>query len=209
MLAATDIRNGNVLRIDGKPCKVISYEVRGTGKFGKTIHLKLKNLEDGHMVEKSFRAEDKAEDLELHHAKMQYLYREGEQFIFMNMETYEQLPISAKAVGQQKVFLKENEEIMVFFLEDKPISIDFPKVVELNVTSAPPGVKGQTDTTYKEVELENGLKILVPQFIKEGERVRVNVDDLTYVDRVTVKSLSTGRYDDKEKEKEKEKAKEK
>ena len=182
--------------------------MRGTGKFGKTVHLKLKNFEDGHVLEKSIRAEDKVEDIDLQQAKMQYLYRENDQFIFMNMETYEQLSLSAKAVGKQEVFLKENEEIDMLLLDGKPLTINFPKIVELLVASAPPGVKGQSDTTYKEVELENKLKILVPQFVSEGEHIRINVEDLSYVDRVTTKSLATGRYEDKTKDKNKGKEKE-
>lgn len=189
MLDATGIRVGNIIRIDGKPCKVLSQEIRGTGKFGKTVHLKLKGLEDGHIHEKSLRAEDKAEDVNIQHAKMQYLYREKDQLVFMNMETYEQFSILEKAVGKQAVFLKENLEIDVLFAEGKPLSIDLPKIAELTVTSAPPPVKGGGDSTYKEVELENSLKLLVPQFIKEGDKVRVSVDDLAYLDRVTIKSM--------------------
>ena len=189
MLLATEIRQGNVIRVDGKLCKVILHELRGTGRFGKTVHLKLKSLEEGHILEKSIRAEDKVENIELHRVKMQYLYRERDQFIFMNMETFEQFSLSAKVVGRQEVFLKENAEIDVHFGEGKPLSVDFPKTVELTVTSAPPPLKGGSDTTYKEVELENGLKILVPQFVKEGEKIRINVEDLAYVERVTTKSL--------------------
>jgi len=168
---------------------VLSQEIRGTGKFGKTVHLKLKSLEDSHIHEKSLRAEDRAEGIDAQRVKMQYLYREKDQFIFMNMETYEQFPISEKVVGKQAVFLKENLEIDILFAEGKALSIDFPKVVELQVVSAPSPVKGGGDTTFKEVELENGLKILVPQFVKEGEKVRIHVEDLAYLDRVTTKSL--------------------
>ena len=189
MLDATAVRVGNIIRVDGKPCKVLSQEIRGTGKFGKTVHLKLKSLEDGHLHEKSLRAEEKVQDVDVQQIKMQYLYREKDQLVFMNMETYEQFPILEKAVGRQAVFLKENLEIDVLFAEGKPLSIDFPKAVELTVTSTAPGVKGQADTTYKEAELENGLKILIPQFVKEGEKVRVSVEDLAYLDRVTTKSL--------------------
>lgn len=189
MLDATNIRVGNVIRIDGKLCKTISQEIRGTGKFGKTVHLKLKSLEDGHIHEKSIRAEDKVENVDVHRVKMQYLYRENNQFVFMNTETYEQFPIPDKSVGKQEVFLKENSEIDVFFAGDSPITIDFPKIAELEVANTSAPVKGGSDTTYKEAELENGLKILVPQFIKVGEKVRINVDDLTYVDRVTTKTL--------------------
>lgn len=189
MLEATQIRIGTIIKLDGKPCKVLFHEIRGTGKFGKTVHLKLKGLEDGHTHEKSLRAEDKVEDVNVQRVKMQYLYREKDQLIFMNMETYEQFPISEKAVGKQAIFLKENLEIDVSFADGRVLSIDFPKIVELKVTSAPPTVKSGSDATYKEVELENGLKILVPQFVKEGEAIRLNVDDLTYLDRVTTKSL--------------------
>ena len=190
MVIASDIRVNNVIHIEGKSCKVLTQEIRGTGKFGKMVHLKIKSLEDGHMMEKSFRADDKVEDVSVHFVKMQYLYRESDQFFFMNMETYEQFSISAKAVGKHEVFLKENDIIEVLFGEDKVLSIVFPKIVELKVTSAPPGVKGQTDTTYKEAELENGLKMLIPQFVNEGEKIRVNTEDLSYLDRVPLKSLS-------------------
>ena len=189
MLDATNIRVGNVIRIDGKFCKTISQEIRGTGKFGKTVQLKLKSLEDGHIHEKSVRAEDKVENVDVHRVKMQYLYRENDQFVFMNTETFEQFPIPAKAVGKQEVFLKENSEIDVFFAGEQPVTIDFPKIAEIEVVNGPPAVKGGSDTTYKEVELENGLKVLAPQFVKVGEKIRINVDDLTYIDRVTTKTL--------------------
>jgi elongation factor P len=200
MKEATEVRTGNILRVDQKICKVISQEIRGTGKFGKTVHAKLKNLQDGNIVEKSWRAEDRVEDVELHRVKMQYLYKEGNQFVFMNMETYEQFTLPAQTVGKQEVFLKENMEIDVEFAEGKPLSIAFPKLAELKVVSAPPPIKGGSDSTYKEVELENGLKILVPQFVKEGEMVRLDVESLAYVERVTVKSLAEQKGKEKEKE---------
>ncbi len=189
MLEATEIRVGNILKIEGKLCKVISQEIRGTGKFGKTVHLKLKGLEDAHIYEKSVRAEEKVEDVDAQRVKMQYSYKEGTQFVFMNMETYEQFPILEKSVGKQAVFLKEGLEIDVLFAEGKAISIDFPKTAELQVVSTAPATKGGGDSTYKEAELENGIKILIPQFVKEGEKIRVNVEDLSYMDRITTKSL--------------------
>lgn len=190
MITATDIRVGNVILCDGKTCKVATQEIRGTGKFGKMVHLKLKSLEDGHTLEKSFRAEDKVEDVPVSHVKMQYLYREDAQFIFMNMETFEQFPIAAKAVGQHEVFLKENETIDVLFGNGKVLSVVFPKIAELQVASTSPGVKGQGDSTYKEAVLENGLTVLVPQFVSQGERIRLNVEDLSYLERVSVRSMS-------------------
>jgi elongation factor P len=190
MVMASDIRVGNVIRIDGKLCKVLTQEIRGTGKFGKSAMLKLKSLEEGNVIEKKLPADTNAEEVDVHYVKMQYLYREGDQFMFMNMDNYEQFSISAKAVGKHEVFLRENEVIEVLFGEEKVLSIAFPKIVELKVVSTPPGVKGQSDSTFKEAELENGLKVLVPQFISTGETIRVNTDDLSYLDRISVRSMS-------------------
>lgn len=191
MLEATEIRVGNVIRVDGQICKVLSQEVRGTGKFGKTVHLKLKSLEDGNIHEKSFRAEDKAEDVPVSRVKMQFLYEDKGDFVFMNTETYEQFPISAKVVGSHKVFLKEGVEIDILFGEGKALNIEFPKIVELEVVTAPS--VGSDRETYREVELENGLKVLAPPFVKEGEKIRLDTESLTYIDRVTTKSMKSAK----------------
>ncbi len=188
---ATEARVGNVLKVEGVICSVVSQEIKGTGKFGKTVHLKLKSLADGRLMEKSIRAEERVEDVDIHHVKFQYMYRDGDQFYFMNHSTYEQASLSAQVVGKQAVFLKENMEVNVICIDDRPVSIEFQKIVDLKVVSTAPGVKGQSDTTYKEAELENGLKILVPQFVKEGETVRVNTDDFSYLERVTVKTMQS------------------
>lgn len=191
MIEATAVRAGNIVKVDGTLSRVISQEIRGTGKFGKTVHFKLKSLTDGHSLERSVKAEDQVEQVEIEHAHLQFLYRDGDNFVFMNNETFEQFPISAKVIGRQEIFLKENTDLRAICIDGKPVTIDFPKTVELKVVSAPPGVKGQADTTFKEVELEGGLKILAPQFIREGETVRVNTEDFSYVDRVTVKSMKS------------------
>ena len=188
---ATDIRVGNVLKIGNAVCKVLTQEVRGTGKSGKTVQVGLKNLEDGNFSEKSFRAQEKVEDVEVQHVKLQYLYKDGEEFVFMNQLTYEQFPLSAKVIGKQTILLKENMEINSLCIGDRPVSLEFPRAVELKVTSTPPGTKGGGDSNYKEAELENGLTVMVPQFVKEGESVRVNTEDLSYLERVTVKSMKT------------------
>ena len=187
MVIASEIRVGNVIRVDGKLCKVLTQEIRGTGKFGKSAMLKLRSLDEGNVIEKKMSADANAEAVDVHFVKMQYLYREGEQFVFMNMENYEQFSLSAKAVGKHEVFLRENEVIEVLFGEGKVLSIAFPKIVELKVVNTP---KGLTDGNFKEAELENGLKVLVPQFVSAGETIRLNTDDLSYLDRVSVRSMS-------------------
>lgn len=195
---ASEIRVGNILKIDGQPFKVISQEIRGTGKSGKTVHLRAKGLMDNRLLEKTYRTEEKVEEVEIHYSKLQYLYKDGEAFFFMDNETFEQSPLSAKAIGRQEIFLKENMEVTAITVEGKPVSIEFPKTVELKVVSSPPSVTGSSN--YKEVELENGLKILVPQFVKEGESVRINTEDFSYMDRVTLKSMKSDAIPGKKKE---------
>ncbi len=188
MVEATEIRVGNVLRFDGALCKVISTEIRGTGKSGKTVHLKLKRLRDGSFVEKSIRSEDRAEDVSVQHVKLTYLYKDGDQFIFMDNQSYEQYPLPASAVGKQEIFLKENMEIDSLFSEGNLLSIEFPKSAEIRVAYTVSMGKAH-DNTFKEAELENGLKILVPPFVNQGETVRINTETLEYQERVVVKSL--------------------
>lgn len=187
---AADIRVGNVLKVGNAPCKVISQEVRGSGKSGKTVQLSLKNLYDGNFSEKSYRSEEKVEDIEVKHVKIQYLYKDGDSFIFMNEQNYEQFPISEKAIGKQASLLKENMSINSLCIDDRPVSLEFPKLVELKVMSTPQGTKGN-DSNYKEAELENGLIVMVPQFLKDGDSIRLDTDSFTYVERVTVKSMKT------------------
>lgn len=187
---AADIRVGNVLKIGNAPCKVLSQEVRGSGKSGKVVQLSLKNLYDGNFSEKSYRSEEKVEDIEVKHVKIQYLYKDGDAFIFMNEQNYEQFPLSEKAIGKQAALLKENMSINSLCIDDRPVSLEFPKLVELKVMSTPQGTKGN-DSNYKEAELENGLIVMVPQFLKDGDSIRLDTDSFAYVERVTVKSMKT------------------
>ncbi len=190
---ATEIRVGNVLKVDGAISKVTAQEMRGTGKFGKTVHLKLKSLIDGRFIEKTYRAAERVDMVEVQHVKLQYLYKDGNEFYFMDNRTFEQFPMPAGAIGRQEILLKENMEFSAICLDEgRPISIEFPKQVELKVAMTSPGTKGQSDSNYKEAELENGLKVLIPQFVSEGETIRLNTDDFSYAERVTTKSMKTG-----------------
>lgn len=189
MKSGLEIRVGNVINVDGKPCKVLTQEIRGSGKVSKHAHCKLKDLNTGHIIEKSFRGDEKVDELDLEHVKMQYSYKDGEQFVFMNVENYEQFFLPVGAVGKQEAFLTENMEIDVEFVEGKPVSVVFPKTAELKVTNCPPATKGGNDSTFKEAEVENGLMVLVPQFVKEGDIVKIDVESLEYLERLTKKSL--------------------
>ncbi len=188
MTEATEIRVSNILRFDGALCKVIATETRGTGKFGKTVHLKLKRLLDGKFVEKSLRAEEQAEDVSVQRSKLTYLYKDGDQFVFMDNQSYEQHSLPAAALGKQETFLKENMEIDALTSEGKLLTVEFPKFADLKVTNTASMGKAR-DNTFKEAELENGLQVLIPPFVDQGETVRINTETLEYMERVVVKSM--------------------
>jgi len=183
-MLASEIRERNMVKIDGKICQVIECNVTGTGKSGKTFHFKLKNVEDGNTLERRYRSEEKVERVEVERHAMEYLYRDGDNFVFMDQASYEQFSVPAKTVGSISDFIKENMKIDVLFNGEKPIHIDFPKALEVRVTSAPPSSGSGQDSTWKEVEIENGIKILAPQFIKSGDLVRMDVEHRKYLERI-------------------------
>lgn len=185
MATAASLRSGAVIRLDNAFHKVVESVVhQGGGKSGSMVHTKLRDLSTGHVTERRFATDDKVEDIPLTRLKMQYLYKEGELYTLMNPETYDQVPVSGHAIGPAAAFLKENDVVEVEFYEEKPLSVLYPPTVDLKVASTGAGIRGQTDSTLKEAELENGLKVLVPQFVKEGDHVRVDVETGKYLERV-------------------------
>jgi elongation factor P len=184
LIPADEVWEGAILRIDGRLHKVMTVGFGGTAKAGRVVHLKLRDLTTRTDSERTLSGSEMVEDVHLDKCSMTYLYNDGENFYFMNTETYEQLPISKEVVGPIAPYLKENTEIQVEFYEGEPVNILFPKTIELKVISAPPGIHVSDSTTFKEVTLENEVKILVPQFISEGDVVKIEVETGKYLDRV-------------------------
>lgn len=182
-MQATNITKGTILKLDGKLVRVLEREMCGTAQAGKSIHIRAVRIDDNVQVERRFRAEEKVERAEVERHNMEYLYQDGTAFVFMDSQTFEQFSIPKQVVGLVAPFLKENAKIEVDFSEAKPVNIVFPSTVEVGVVSAPTGVRGG-DSSMKEVVLENGVTILAPQFIKQGDRVRIDVSTQKYVDRV-------------------------
>lgn len=181
------------MRWEGELYKVVEAVThQGGGKAGGMVHAKLRNLSTGHITEKRLATDEKVSDVSVTRVKMQFLFREGEMFTFMNPETFDQTPISRAAVGPFAAYLKENDEITVEFTDEKPIAILHPDSVELAVSSTPEGLHG--DSTPKEAVLENGLAVLVPQFIKEGDRVHVDVETGKYMDRVSDREVKGAKF---------------
>jgi elongation factor P len=186
MIAANDLRSGVTFEMDGDLYVVISFQHIKPGKGSPFVRLKIKNLDTGNTVEKTFRPEEKFKKAFLERKTMQYLYREGENFVFMDMETYDQVYLSTKEVGDAVNFLKDNLELTIVFHKNRPVSVDLPTFVELKVTHTEPGIKGDTATTaMKPAILETGYKVNVPLFVNEGDVIRVDTRSGEYLDRVS------------------------
>ena len=185
MISAASIKQGNIIKIGNDFHKVLQSKLHsGGGKMGSMVHAKLRNLTTGSISERRFSPEEKVEDLLVERIKMQFLYTKEDSYIFMNPQTYDQIPIAKSTIGQVVDFLKENDEIEIEFYEEKALAVHYPPAVEMKVSSTGERIKGQTDSTYKNATLENGMEILVPQFVVTGDVVRVDVESKKYMDRL-------------------------
>ena len=185
MILASELKIGVVLRLEGELYKVITSEYHaGGGKMGGVAHAKLQNLKTGTFWERRFRPDEKLEKVELDRVTMEYIYQEGDDFYFMHPETFEQVPVARQAIGAAERFLQPEMQMPVQFFEGKPVTIIFPDFVELKVSTTAQPVHTQQDNVLKPATLENGMEVLVPQFIKPGEHVRVDVQSGKYLERV-------------------------
>ncbi len=185
MAVASQLRAGTALRLQGEVWKVLSADYHGGGgKMGGVTHARLKNLRTGTQREWRFRADEPIEAVELEKQNLQFLYAEADTSTFMNPETFEQTGVENALIGKAASFLTPEMTLAVEFCEGRPIGVAVPEIVEVRVvrTAAPVHTQGQ-DNVWKEATLENGVSILVPPFIAEGEVVRVKVEDATYVER--------------------------
>ncbi|MEO0098368.1 MAG: elongation factor P [candidate division WOR-3 bacterium] len=185
MIVAGDLREGQVIKLEGELYKVITAELKaGTAKFGSLVHLKLKNLKSHTFTERRFAPETKLEDVHLDSEVMDYLYADGENFYFLRETDYEQFAVPKEMIGDFSPFLVEGMKLKFEFYEGRPVNALIPKTVDLKVVATGSGIKGGTDAAYKEAKLENGMEIMVPQFIKVGDIVRVATDTKRYLERV-------------------------
>ncbi len=185
MIAASQLRTGMAIRFEGQPYKVLAAEYHpGQGKMGGVTHARLRNLDTGTQWEHSFRAELKIEELEIEKQPMDYLYEDGGQCCFMNPETFEQIAVPASLIGPQAALLQPEMRVAVEFVEERPVSVVFPDVLELRIAETAPPAHGQVDSVWKPARLEAGVEIMVPQFIKTGDTVRLDVANMKYMDRV-------------------------
>ena len=185
MVIASQLRPGMILKMGDDIFKVFesTYHV-GQGKMPGSVHARARHVVKGTLKEFRFRPEERLEDTQLERQDMEFLYSDADSVTFMNPNTYEQVSIPQEAIGAATRFLQAEMRVPVEFYQGQPVSIDFPPIVETKVSVTAQPVHQQQDNTYKSATLENGLEIMVPQFIKPGETVRVEVATGKYVDRV-------------------------
>jgi elongation factor P len=181
----SQVRKGMVIvGEDGQLYSVIDRDLNTPGNWRAILNLKLKNLKTGAVTPRRFKPEDKVELAYLDKRPMQYLYQEGDEYVFMDLETYDQTHLSREWVGDQILYLKENDNAQVTFYDGKPLSLELPATVELKVVETEPSVKGATAAAqYKPATLETGLKITVPPFVGIGEVVQVDTRTGEYLSR--------------------------
>lgn len=182
MLSATQLKNNTTFLYNGQPCKVLQYKHTHMGRGQADIKVKIKNLKDGSVLNLNFESSDKFEEAILEKTKMQYLYKDDSGFYFMNPKTFDQILINKNLFDQSQEFLKEGDSIDILFWQDKPLDVDMPTSVVLEIIDCDPGVKGNSATNiFKNATCSNDLKIRVPLFIKKGDKVKIDTRTAEYV----------------------------
>ncbi len=185
MYSTTDFRKGLKIEIGGEPFVIVDFQHVKPGKGGAFVRTRLKSLVTGNVIDQTFRSGDRVDKPDLEEREMQFLYQEGEEFHFMDTQTFEQLFLTAENLGENKDYLKENGVIKALFHNKRPIGVEVPRFVELKVVKSDPGIRGDTATgATKPATLESGAVIQVPLFVEEGDVIRIDTRTREYITRV-------------------------
>lgn len=183
-LPATQIRRGMVIVFEGDPCRIIEFRHHTPGNLRAMVQAKLKNLRSGNNFEHRFRADDQIHKADMETQELQFLYKGGDSYHFMNTDNYEQMEMDDETLGDNAQWMQDNMMVMVEFYNGKPMSVQLPQFLNFTITDTAPVMKTATKTaSSKPATLENGVTINVPEFIATGERVRVNPNTGEYMDR--------------------------
>ena len=184
MYSTTDFRKGLKIEIDGTPFEIIEFQHFKPGKGGAMVRTKLRNILNGRVLDNTFRSGEKVERPNLESRDMQFLYHEGEQLVFMDMTTYDQMHMDAEATDGKANYLKDGQECRVLLYNEKPLDIEIPASLVLEVTETEPGAKGDTvSNVTKPATLETGVVIQVPICVNIGDRVKVDTRTNGYLGR--------------------------
>ena len=184
MYQPTDLKKGTVIQMDGQPYRVTDYNQKVMGRGGSIVNVKLKNLVTGAVIPKTYKGADKIEPAEVSNKKVQYLYADGENFHFMDPESFEQFQLLVEDMGDAGDYLKEGDEVTLQFFGDRVINVELPKNLYLEVTYTEDVVKGDTTSSVlKDATLETGKVVKVPAFIKVGDIISVDTETGAYRER--------------------------
>lgn len=183
-ISGVEIRPGNILEYEAGLWKVAKIQHTQPGKGGAYMQVEMKNLIDGRKTNVRFRSADTVEKIRLDTKDFQYLYAEGDDLVFMDKDSYEQITIAKDIVGEAADFLQDGMDVVLELWEERPISVELPEQIEATIVEADAVVKGQTaSSSYKPAVLDNGVRVMVPPHIASGTRIVVNVADREYVRR--------------------------
>ncbi len=185
-ISTNNFKNGAKIELDGAPYTIVEFQHVKPGKGGAFVRTKLKNLKTGRVLEKTFRAGEKVDAAEVEEKSMQYLYPEGDNFCFMDNQTYEQTFLTAEQLDESRNFLQENTDVKIVFHRGAPIGLELPTFVEMEVVDTDPGMKGDTASGgSKPATLNTGAVVQVPLFINIGDKIRLDTRTGQYMDRTS------------------------
>jgi elongation factor P len=185
VISTNDLKNGTVLDLDGQLWTVIWFQHHKPGKGNTVVRTKLKHVLSGKVVDKTFNSDTKVADAQVDRREMQYLYFDGSAWVFMDTQTYDQLPLDENVVGDAKNYLLEEQLVTVALHEENPLYIDLPASVELEITYTEPGLQGDRSSGgTKPATVQTGLQIQVPLFLTTGEKVKVDTRTGDYLGRI-------------------------
>lgn len=185
IVMGNDLRKGMLIRHNNELHMVFSVEHRTPGNLRAFVQAKLRNLRTNAMFEHRFRSQDAVEKVNVDESEMEFLYKDGSDYHFMNTESYEQINIPSDLLGGNADYLKENLKIQVMVFEGRPIGVELPPTVDLKVIETEPGLKSATVSNVgKPAKLETGITVQVPAFINEGDMIRVDTEEGKYLERV-------------------------
>ena len=185
MIRASDLKAGMVLQLEKNLYKILTSEYHmGGGKMGGLVHVKLRDLRSGFFLDRKFKPDERLDNADLDRKSMEFLYRDADGYYMMDPDSYDQVQLNRSLLEAFGPFLQPNMRLSVEFLDGEPVNVLLPEWVELEVRSTPPSLTSLQDEVSKPAVLSNGLEIQVPQFIKAGDVVKVNVASRKYMERV-------------------------
>ena len=184
MYSASDLRRGLKIEIDGDPYEVVEFQFSKPGKGQSIYRCKIKNLISGSTIDKSYRSSDKIDKPDLGQRSLIFSYSQGDTYVFMEEESYEQFEIGADVLGETRFFLEEDMPVKILFHNNRPIDIDIPPTVDKIIIETEPGIRGDTATNVmKPAKLEGGYEVQVPLFVNEGDKITVDTRSGEYKGR--------------------------